>query len=121
MIVLVCGSRDWNDVDYIWETLSRVLRPSDVVVHGAAYGADAIAGFCADQIGCKVIRHPADWEGLGRKAGPLRNSLMLKEEPDVVYAYHPFLPNSKGTRDMVEKAKRKGIIIHILAGRPNLD
>lgn len=117
MKVLVCGSRDWTDVDYIWKVLSASLDSDDVVIHGAAFGADAIADLCARVIGCKVKRIPAKWHLHGKKAGPMRNSEMLKLKPDVVYAFHPYLPNSKGTLDMVNKSKKKGIDVIILAGR----
>ena len=112
----MCGSRDWEDVDYIYKTLTRVLRPTDVVIHGAAEGADCIAGMVADIIGCEVIRVPAEWDEYGKAAGPIRNDKMLKLKPDVVYAYHPFLPNSKGTADMVKKAEKKGLPVHVMGG-----
>lgn len=44
----------------------------------------------------------ADWDGLGRKAGPIRNQRMLDEgKPDLVVAF----PGDKGTADMVRRAR----------------
>jgi hypothetical protein len=57
-----------------------------------------------------VERYPAQWDKFGRSAGPIRNTQMLTEgKPHGVVAFHYCLAKSKGTRNMVEQAKRKGI------------
>ena len=49
-------------------------------------------------------------EGLGRKAGPIRNTWMLdyasEEEPEVIAFWNG---TSKGTVDTIRKAKKRGI------------
>ena len=53
---------------------------------------------------CAVYR--ADWEGLGRKAGPIRNQQMLDEgKPDLVVAF----PGGRGTANMMRIAREAGI------------
>jgi len=48
----------------------------------------------------------ADWEGLGRKAGPIRNQQMLVEgKPDLVVAF----PGGKGTAGMVTLPRDAGV------------
>lgn len=55
----------------------------------------------------------ADWSKDGRKAGPVRNSVMLSVgKPDLVIAF----PGGRGTADMVRKAKAKGVPVEELAG-----
>lgn len=77
----------------------------DLLMHGAAKGADVMAGDWACSYGIPVRRFPADWSK-GVSGGPIRNQLMLAEgKPDLVVAF----PNgplrlSKGTLDMVTKA-----------------
>lgn len=127
---IVCGARDWSDVDYIYDTMSQLFRPKyDILIHGGADGADCIAEMVGFALGMKdeqVHRMPADWEKYGRPAGPIRNSEMLKLLLELtksdpwnreVVAYHPFIENSKGTKDMVGQAKRKGVDVTLLGGR----
>jgi hypothetical protein len=62
-------------------------------------------------IPCSV--YMADWDGLGRKAGPIRNQRMLDEgKPDLVIAF----PGGRGTADMVRRAREAGVEVVELAG-----
>lgn len=95
------------------ETIRRIVvaLPSDaVVIHGDARGADTIAGRLAEESGLRVIAFPAAWGRYGRAAGSLRNAQMLEEgRPDVVYAFAVDLAMSRGTADMVARARRAGV------------
>jgi hypothetical protein len=125
MKILITGCRDWKDYDMILSSLEKaihengVIFPNVYIVHGAARGADTIGALAALQLGIpknNIKAYEADWKNKGRAAGPIRNSLMLSANPDIdlVLAFHDFLPNSKGTKDMVEKAKRKGIKVTVI-------
>ena len=113
MKVLVCGSRDWVDQAAIEREL-RKLPPGTILVHGAARGADNIAGYVGKRLGFIVRAYPADWDQYPKAAGPIRNSRMLKEEHpdpegvyiDLVLAFYLDPNLGKGTRDMVMKAKK---------------
>jgi hypothetical protein len=76
-----------------------------VLVHGAASGADAMAGRWAGANGVSVTTFPADWNRYGRSAGPRRNQAMVDSEPDLVVAF----PGGRGTADMVRRAEAAGI------------
>jgi hypothetical protein len=111
--VLVCGSRDWVDAAAIRARLSKL--PNDtVIVHGAAPGADSLAGREAVKLGFVVEAYPAAWGLYGRAAGPIRNRQMLDTSPDLVIAFHYDIASSHGTRDCVLEAKRRGIAVEIL-------
>lgn len=114
MRILVCGDRKWDDKPFINKILFEywaIHRDEDfVIIHGAAKGADSIAGEIAREQGVKEEAFPAKWEKHGKAAGPIRNQQMLTEgKPDLVLAFHDNIEKSKGTRDMVAKAKRAGI------------
>jgi len=80
------------------------------LIHGAAPGADRMAGEIGGLIGYWVLDFPADWRQHGKAAGPIRNRQMLREgQPDLVIAFHDDLSASKGTRDMVRIARKAGI------------
>lgn len=106
--VLVCGGRGFGDWDHLVETLDTLHREHkfDILVHGAARGADAMAGTWGRNTGISVHEYPADWKLHGKAAGPIRNQLMLDSEPiDVVVCF----PGGNGTADMKRRAIAKGI------------
>lgn len=109
MKILVCGDRKYQDYDAIFNFLSQ-KRPS-CVVHGAAPGADSLAGKAAQALGIPVLEYPADWNRYKLAAGPMRNCQMLVENSDIklVAAFHDDIENSKGTKHMVSIAQKKGI------------
>lgn len=113
MIVLVCGDRFWTDKEKIRVRLGK-LPAGTTVIHGAARGADSIAGAEAQEFGFKVMAVPADWAKHGKAAGPIRNREMLDQKPDLVIAFHPNLEGSKGTKDTVTEAWRRGIPVELI-------
>jgi hypothetical protein len=60
-------------------------------MHGAARGADRLAGAAALRLGLEVVEYPADWKRHGRRAGYVRNEQMLAAGPDLVVAFHASL------------------------------
>ena len=87
-----------------------------VIIHGAARGADSIAGEIARELRVQVKEYPAQWQKHGKKAGPLRNIRMLQEgEPQLVIAFHDDLANSKGTRHMATIASKQGLEVFVVS------
>jgi hypothetical protein len=113
--VLVCGSRYWNNQDKIRKVLSYYPASETTLIHGGCSGADKIAGNIATDLGWKEIKiFPANWSLYGRSAGPIRNQQMLDDgQPTVIVAFHPDITHSKGTKDMINRAKRKKIPVYI--------
>lgn len=109
MKVLVTGSRQYKNDETIFNALQKLNPQTDTIIHGGARGADTLAGFIAKELGFKVIEVPAQWTKFGRAAGPIRNQEMLDMEPELVLAFHENLEESKGTKDMVTRSKKKGV------------
>lgn len=121
MKVLITGDRDWKDrkaIATILGLMASVAERRDpsfnggfvTVIHGdCPTGADHMADTIAKNCAMGVRKFPADWDNKGRAAGPIRNSEMLKEKPDFVFGFHNNIRNSKGTVDMLKKAKKAGI------------
>lgn len=87
--ILVTGSRAWNSVQIIRETLARLREayPDAVLVHGAARGADQIAEHVWDAWGLPVEGWPAQWDRYGNRAGYVRNATMVRLGADVCVAF----------------------------------
>jgi hypothetical protein len=115
MKVLVCGDRNWDNWPSIWQTL-RGLGPFTVIVEGEARGADKMCKYVAEKLGYEVLPYPAEWDTYGNAAGPIRNQQMLDENPDIglVLAFHDDLASSKGTKDMVKRARKAGIPVNVI-------
>lgn len=109
--VIICGSRTWTDVEAI-RALLKTLPPDTVIIHGAAPGADTIAGHEAHALGFEVEAHPADWERRGRAAGPIRNREMLDSGVDRVYAFRTD-GRSPGTDNMVRQAAAARVYVEV--------
>lgn len=123
--VLVCGARDWTDKDAIMRVLSGYPKDT-LVIHGdqgkvdkktgqVISGADKLAGECAKELGMQVDPHPANWK-LGRGAGMIRNKEMIALKPDEVIGFHRDLSKSKGTKDMINLARKAGIRNKVFTG-----
>lgn len=112
MKLLVCGGRTYGqrvgESDTLDRALSAFASGHDVtlVVHGAARGADSLAGEWARLHGVDVVEYPAEWNKYGRSAGFKRNKQMLDaESPDWVIAF----PGGTGTNMMVNLALQAGV------------
>ncbi|MET3481494.1 DUF2493 domain-containing protein [Methylobacterium sp. 1973] len=146
MRVLICGGRyygmipkgtprhtwEWRNAArqaeeeraFLFAALAKFdsLRGIQLVIHGAASGADGMAAEWAADNGIEVRAFPADWQDTshpdariktlpnGRRydanAGPRRNRRMLREgQPDVVIAFK----GGKGTADMIAAATEAGV------------
>ena len=112
--ILVTGSRNWNDISLVVEQL-KGYRPGTILIHGACQGADIICAAVAETLGFIVRGYPADWDGHGRAAGPIRNQQMLTlehkpDEPiDLCLAFHDDIMSSAGTADMINRVVKAGI------------
>lgn len=114
MIVLVCGSRDWTNIDLIRKELETCLGITKVI-HGACQGADILAGKVAKELNLIVEEYPANWSKYRLSAGPKRNQQMLDEgKPDYVIAFHDDINKSKGTKDMINRTIKAGIKYKII-------
>jgi hypothetical protein len=111
--VLICGDRNWTNREPIKREMKSLIlqagRPNKLlVIHGGARGADSIAGQVAQEMGVHTAQVDALWDSYHRGAGPTRNAVMLTLDPDEVVAFHANIDESRGTADMVKRAKKKG-------------
>jgi hypothetical protein len=109
--ILVCGDRKWTDDILISEVLT-LFSDMDIyvtVIDGGASGADTLGHLVAKKLGMGTLTYKAQWKN-GLAAGPIRNKRMLDEgKPQLVFAFHRNIAKSKGTKDMVNRARRLGI------------
>lgn len=130
MNLLMCGGREWSDDKIVRAVLWGIYEIVDnqeeilTLIHGGARGADQAAGEAANTINSVVKgqlrrglidikQFPAQWDAYGKSAGIIRNQQMLSEgNPTLVIAFHNDISASKGTKDMVDKAKSANIKVY---------
>lgn len=105
--MLVTGGRDYNDRSAVFATLDQLDAEHciELVIHGAAKGADTEAARWCSLRKVPSWPCPADWSQ-GKAAGVLRNQWMLTEtSPTHCVAF----PGGTGTADMVRRARAANV------------
>lgn len=104
MRTLICGGRDFHDVEYAVDQLYRIdqICEFSLIISGGARGADHLGEEYARASLIPLVVCKAEWKKFGNRAGILRNQRMLDEQkPDLVIA----LPGGTGTAHMVGIAR----------------
>lgn len=131
--IIVAGSRDFKDYNFLKDKLMRLLEtldetslvdnPSQVkFISGTAKGADVLGEQFAYTYGYEVKRFPAEWNLYGKSAGYIRNEQMAKYAVSegcygILIAFWD--GKSKGTKHMVDLAKKYGLKIKVFKYKEN--
>lgn len=100
MRLIVAGSRSIRDWKFVWDTLDKLPRPTEVV-SGMAAGPDIIGYHWATSNNIPVRSFPASWSEHGKAAGPIRNAEMAIYADALV----AFDAGTRGTGDMIRKMR----------------
>lgn len=114
---VIAGSRNVTDPGVVAAAIAACGWTPSVVISGAARGVDTLGEQWAAQRGVPVERYPADWNGLGKRAGIVRNEQMAGIADAVVAIWDGASP---GTRHMIDYAKRIGRRVHVHMTGPTI-
>lgn len=113
--ILITGSRTWLDAQQVEDAIRDYLQthPAEryVVIHGAAVGADTMAGQASRRLreaGWPILieEHPAQWRRFGKRAGFLRNAEMIDAGADVLLAFiHNHSRGAEMTLHLAQRAE----------------
>jgi YspA, cpYpsA-related SLOG family len=112
MRILITGDRHSHCPEPTANILRRLVDRYGndlVVVHGAAPGVDQSFAEACGEVGIPAELHLANWDALGKAAGPKRNREMVELGANPCLAFHRTLAASKGTKDCVRQALAAGI------------
>jgi hypothetical protein len=110
--IIVTGSRIWPFAQVVRDTLDYVkLWQGDFqLIHGGCpTGADKIADDWAREQDWEPSVFEADWNRLGKAAGPLRNSAMVRMGAEYCIGFPLVGAKSTGSWDCLRKAKKAKI------------
>lgn len=125
--IIVAGGRDFANYNLLFNSLMNVLTDLEEVntvenksqiefISGTCRGADVLGEQFAYNFGYSVKRFPAKWDELGKRAGYVRNYDMAKyasgADIGILVAFWDGI--SKGTRNMIDIAKRYGLGVKVV-------
>ena len=115
MKVIIAGGRDFTNYKLLYLKCYNIIGDRDPetveIVSGGAKGADSVGESFAVIRGYKIKRFPADWDTHGKFAGIKRNREMA-EYADALIAFWD--GSSRGTKNMIEEAKKRGLKIRVI-------
>lgn len=118
MVVIVCGDRHWKNFGRIYGVMSKLPKERTIIITGGQAGADVEAHAAALTLNYETVVCEAAWNTYSKKAGPVRNELMLHtllaynkayELDTGVIAFHNNIKESRGTKHMLAIAEKEGI------------
>jgi len=117
MRVIVAGLRDIAPGEEFtdYELVCRVIQESGFriteLVSGGARGVDRLGERWAAERGIPVRQFIPEWDSYqGKSAGVIRNGLMAAHAEALIAIWDE---KSRGTRDMLERALRKELPVHL--------
>lgn len=122
--IIIAGGRDFSDYELLKRSVHAVIDGDRLKEHypiefisGAARGADKLGEKFATENIYFLKRFPADWDRYGKRAGYIRNEQMAKYASEdnsygILIAFWD--GESKGTKLMIDLAKRYGLEIHVI-------
>lgn len=120
---IITGSRDFPNQGLVERVVSDLVLQAHkndeavIIVHGACKtGADRFADDTAKRLQAQgypvdIEAHPADWTGLSKGAGPVRNAKMAALGAVRTLAFWD--GDSAGTLDMIRQSVRHKILVTI--------
>jgi len=111
--VIICGGRNFTDYQYLNAYVKMVPPWIEIteVVSGHADGADTLGEQWATKNNIPLKIFPADWERLGRRAGPIRNIEMSKYAEGCIAFWNG---TSTGTKHMIGTAIKAGMWTYVI-------
>ena len=126
--IIIAGSRDFNDYELLKKSAIEIITKKTMlpdltrIVSGGARGADTLGERFANEMGLEISRFIPDWDGLGKRAGYVRNAEMAKfavedDNNGMLIAFWD--GQSRGTKHMIDLAKRYGLEVHVVNYKEN--
>ena len=121
--IIIAGSRDFNDYELLKKSAIEIITKKTMlpdltrIVSGGARGADTLGERFANEMGLEITRFIPDWDGLGKRAGYVRNVEMAKfavedNNDGMLIAFWD--GQSIGTKHMIDLANKYGLEVHVV-------
>lgn len=108
MRTIIAGTRIIDDYEFLCSVMDDLSWAPTAVLCGCANGVNANGKRWAIDNDVKVEFYLANWQRFEKAAGPMRNSKMVANAEALVLIWDG---KSKGSADVLAKAKAKGLLI----------
>lgn len=110
MKVIIAGSRTINNYDLVSQAIKESGFEITEVVSGGAHGVDQSGERWGklNSVPIKIFR--AEWNKLGKFAGPTRNKQMAQYADALVLVWDG---KSRGSKSMLDEATKRGLKIYV--------
>lgn len=115
MKTIIAGSRGVTSKIEVFKAIVESGFHITEVVSGRARGVDRIGEEFALERRIPLKLFPADWDGLGRAAGHIRNAQMAYYADALIAIWDGA---SKGTANMIHLASRRGLQVYVHTVKP---
>lgn len=118
MRCIIAGGRDFNDYERLKKVMDNCPYEITEVVCGKARGADSLGEKWAIERGIPVKYFVPDWNGLGKRAGFVRNADMAEyacengSDNGLLVAFWNEV--SRGTKSMIDLATKKCMVVKVI-------
>ena len=110
MITIIAGSRTYTDYEGLLTALASCPWTPTTVISGGARGVDRMGEQWAAEQKISLKIFTAHWDLFGKRAGYIRNEAMAGQAEALIALWDY---QSKGTRNMIEIARRKGLKVFV--------
>lgn len=112
MNIAFSGCRYFTDYEFVESKLNEILRNNNFkILVGDAKGIDSLIIRYAKEYNFEHTVFKADWDQHGKSAGPIRNREMISKADGLIAFWNN---ESRGTKNAIEEASKKGIKIKII-------
>lgn len=108
MRTIIAGSRTIEDYGCLLNAIKQSKINISTIVSGTANGVDKLGERYGTENNIPILKFPADWDNLGKSAGYKRNETMSENADALIVLWDSV---SKGTKHMIDIAKRKKLKI----------
>jgi uncharacterized protein YozE (UPF0346 family) len=117
--VIIAGTREFDDYEKFKKFVTSIFDDNIFPEHDEkiqiisrnANGVDKLGERYAKEYGYDLLLYPANWDKYGKKAGPIRNTEMVKIADCLIAVWDG---QSKGTKDIINKAKANNLNIYMI-------
>ena len=115
MILAIVGTRTFSN----YELFERIVEESyDIdliseIISGGATGADTLAEIFANKFSIKLTVYKPDWDLYGKKAGYIRNKLIIENASNCIAFWDNISKGTKLSIDIANQLKKPLIVIKI--------
>lgn len=113
MKLAIVGSRTFTDYELLKDSVFKLnIGKIDWIVSGGAKGADSLAARFSKDYNIQLIEYLPDWRKYGKRAGFIRNELIIKDADWVLSFWNGLSRGAAHSLGLAKKFKKPTTIIY---------